>query len=93
MQEFLAAKGVQVAEEVNCKKVPIDSEGLEAKLPDLGKVFVTKGKKLLELHPKNDVEEILKTAIGRSGNLRAPSIQRDDVLIVGFSEEAYASLI
>ena len=78
---------------MNCKKLPIDAENLSSRLSELSKVFVTKGKKVLELCPKKDQEEILSTAIGRSGNLRAPSLRHKDVMVVGFNEEAYASLL
>jgi hypothetical protein len=77
---------------VNCKKVPIDAQALTARLGEVDQVVVTRGKKLLELDPRKDREEILKTAIGRSGNLRAPSLQSGKLLIVGFTEAAYAKL-
>lgn len=78
---------------VNCRKLPIDSQGLESRLSEIGRVLVTKGKKVLEFDPERDKDEVLKTAIGRSGNLRAPSIQHEGLLIVGFHEEAYAALL
>lgn len=51
-----------------------------------------KGKKILDLHPKNDERTIVEEAIGRSGNLRAPSLRHGELMIVGFSEEAYLEL-
>jgi hypothetical protein len=78
---------------VNCKKVPIDVDGLTARLDEVSRVLVTRGKKLLELDPNQDREEILKTAIGRSGNLRAPSLRHGDLLLVGFSEGAYRDVL
>ena len=81
-----------MTEEVNCKKELIDSAELSLRLSKLSKVFVTKGKKVLELDPETDKEEILSTAIGRSGNLRAPSVRHRGILVVGFHETTYASL-
>jgi len=70
----------------------MDSHGLAQSLKDVRRVLVCKGKKLLDLDPSGDEEKILSTAIGRSGNLRAPSLRHGDLLIVGFSEEAYGEL-
>ena len=83
---------MEASEEVNCKKFPIDADGLAERLSGVNKVLVSKGKKLLELDPGADKEEILSIAIGRSGNLRAPSLQHGKLLIVGFHQEAYSRL-
>jgi arsenate reductase-like glutaredoxin family protein len=83
---------LQPKEVVNCKKTPLDASELESVLGRFERVLVTKGKKILDLDPDGDREEILKTAIGRSGNLRAPAISKGKTLIVGFSEEAYQHL-
>ena len=77
---------------MNCKKVPIGVEELKRRLRQVSSVLVTRGKKLLEFDPERDQAEILKTAIGRSGNLRAPSLRNGSLLIVGFTEEAYQRL-
>lgn len=77
---------------MNCKKVPIGVEELKPRLRQVSSVLVTRGKKLLEFDPERDQAEILKTAIGRSGNLRAPSLRNGSLLIVGFTEEAYQRL-
>lgn len=65
---------------------------MKDQLHSLSRVLVTKGKKLLEFDPKRDAEEILAVAIGRSGNLRAPALRHEGVLVVGFSEEAYQEI-
>ncbi len=54
---------------------------------------MTRGKKLLELRPGQDTEQILDLAIGRSGNLRAPSLSHQELLVVGFNPEAYQELV
>jgi hypothetical protein len=37
--------------------------------------------------------DLAKLVIGPSGNLRAPTIRRGNVLLVGFHPEAYATLL
>lgn len=61
-------------------------------LAKLDRVVVINGKKILELDPQRESEQILETAIGRSGNLRAPSLVQDKTLVVGYSAEIYAGL-
>jgi hypothetical protein len=36
--------------------------------------------------------EILKASMGRSGNLRAPTIVKEDMLYIGFNETIYEDL-
>ena len=37
-------------------------------------------------------EEILKAAMGRSGNLRAPTIRIGDRLLIGYNDDMYGAL-
>ncbi|MCA9791006.1 MAG: hypothetical protein KC910_04395 [Candidatus Eremiobacteraeota bacterium] len=83
---------MQPAEQVDCKKQPLDRPAVAELLANLDRVVVINGKKILELDPKNQSEQILATAIGRSGNLRAPSLVQDKTLVVGFNPEVYAKL-
>ena len=55
-------------------------------------MLVARGKKLLDFDMKSDRpsdEELLKGAIGPSGNLRAPTIVVGKTVLVGYHEEAY----
>ena len=53
-------------------------------------IHVAKGKKMIRWNPKTDTrEEILKTVMGPSGNLRAPTWQIDQDFLIGFSPEQY----
>jgi len=48
---------------------------------------------VLEFEPTPDNrEEILKAAMGRSGNLRAPALKTKDAVFIGFNEEIYSQL-
>ncbi|MCA9778361.1 MAG: hypothetical protein KC800_16655 [Candidatus Eremiobacteraeota bacterium] len=91
-QEFLEQNNLTPVETVNCKKEPIDAGELKERLKKVDRVLVTRGKKILELDPKADAEEILSTAIGRSGNLRAPSMRQGSLLLVGYNDEIYTRL-
>lgn len=53
-------------------------------------VLIGKGKKTVEYSPaESNKEEILKAALGRSGNLRAPAIVSDGRLIIGYNDSLY----
>ena len=48
---------------------------------------------MLEFTPSRETrDQILKEALGRSGNLRSPTIQVGDTLYVGFNETIYDTL-
>ena len=57
-------------------------------------VHVAKGKKTIRWNPQTDNrEEILKTVIGHSGNLRAPTWKIGKDFLVGFSAEQYQDVL
>ena len=57
-------------------------------------IHVAKGKKTISWNPKSDDrEEILKTVMGPSGNLRAPTWKIGSDILVGFSEEQYQQVL
>jgi len=54
------------------------------------KIYIAKGKKVLTFDPTvDDRAEILAQAMGRSGNLRAPTVRRGNHILVGFNETLY----
>lgn len=65
-------------------------------LDSVSELFVARGKKLVHFNLKKDKpekEEVEKLILGRTGNLRAPSLRRGRKLIVGYNEEAYDKVI
>jgi hypothetical protein len=57
------------------------------------KIKLVKGTKLLEYDTADaDRFEVLQIALGRSGSLRAPTINIGDEWVVGFSKDIYESL-
>lgn len=58
------------------------------------KIFVGRQGKYVVLRPgENTREEILAQAMGRSGGLRAPTLRRGKLVLVGFSEDMYNHLV
>jgi len=54
---------------------------------------VAKGKKIEILNPHADSQEtILKAVMGRSGNLRAPTVRVEDNFFVGFNSCLYENI-
>ena len=72
----------------------MDVDGAWALVKNAKKIHVTKGKKIMTWNPIEDKrEEILKTIIGPSGNLRAPSWRIDNDFLVGFNQEQYSQVL
>ncbi len=60
------------------------------------KVVVARGKKLVTFDMKQgppDDDTLAAHLLGPTGNLKAPTVRRGTTLLVGFSKEAYASLL
>jgi hypothetical protein len=56
-------------------------------------IHVAKGKKVDVFDPNVDTQDaILKAIMGRSGNLRAPTLQFGDTFFVGFNASLYDAI-
>ncbi len=56
-------------------------------------VHVAKGKRVDVFNPKeSSQDDILAAVMGRSGNLRAPTLQVEDTFFVGFNEQMYDTI-
>jgi hypothetical protein len=54
-------------------------------------VFVAKGKKVSAFKPTGRAgKELLDAMLGPTGNLRAPTIRRGKMVLVGFNEELFS---
>lgn len=80
---------MDIVEEHNAGKAPYKQEAVVELLNEVDKVVVTSGKKILEYEEVQGNEEMMKKIMGRSGNLRAPSLRIGSVLYVGYNEELY----
>jgi hypothetical protein len=81
---------VSTAEVVDAKKTKIDEAAAWQLLKDAGSIAIAKGKKVHSFtSAKTGKDEILKHAMGPSGNLRAPTYRTGDQFVIGFNAELY----
>jgi len=87
-------KNITIDEAVEARKMKIAGEDAWNLLSGAKKIVVGKGKKMLTFDPKtDDKEEILKHCLGRTGNLRAPTLKIGDLLVVGFNDAMYEEYV
>ena len=87
-------KNITIDEAVEARKMKIAGEDAWNLLSQAAKIVVGKGKKMLTFDPKtDDKEEILKNCLGRTGNLRAPTLKIGDLVVVGFNEAMYEEYV
>jgi hypothetical protein len=81
---------VATVEVVDAKKTKIDAAAAWRLLKDAGSIAIAKGKKVEKFTSSiSEKEEILKHAMGPSGNLRAPTYRAGDQFVIGFNAELY----
>ena len=88
-------KEVTAASVVNARKEQFDRAQTLELLQPLNEVVAVKGKKILRFSLKKDQpppDALLSAVIGPSGNLRAPAIRADKLLVVGFHPAVYGEL-
>ena len=77
----------------DARKETIDEKGAWERLSKAATLFIGKGKKILVMDPAKDgKEEILRSVLGRSRTLRAPTIQVGSDFYVGFNDSLYNDL-
>ena len=87
-------KNITIDEAVEARKMKIADEDAWNLLSQAAKIVVGRGKKVLTFDPKtDDKEEILKNCLGRTGNLRAPTLKIGDLMVVGFNEAMYEEYV
>jgi hypothetical protein len=75
---------------VDARKEKIDDDSAWEMLRKYDSVIIGRGKKFSEFEPVEDNREtILKAAMGRSGNLRAPALGLKEKIVIGFNEDMY----
>ncbi len=95
-QGFLGSSTVSIKETVNATKIRYDSADALQLLTGIEHLIVTRGKKIERFNLKKDRptdEELLARMMGPTGNLRAPTARIGKTLVVGFSEEAYQTVL
>jgi hypothetical protein len=87
-------KKITIDETVEARKTKIADEDAWNLLAAADRIVVGRGKKMVGLDPKEDAkEEILKNCLGRTGNLRAPTLKIGNLLVVGFNDAMYEEYI
>ncbi len=90
-QAVFAEKNITITTEVNAGKEKIAGDDAWNLLQSASEIVIGRGKKFSVFDPAGDDQEaILKQALGRTGNLRAPTLKLGKKLIIGFSEDMYA---
>jgi hypothetical protein len=83
-------KGIGLKEVVEARKKKISDQDAWNLLSSAEEIVVGKGKKYQVFHPASDPrEDILKSCLGRTGNLRAPALKVGNRMIVGFNHDMY----
>ena len=79
-----------IGEIVDARKNRFDEEGAWNLIRQAKSVVTARGKKISTWNPGTDGREnILKHAMGPSGNLRAPAFRVGDRLVIGFNADLY----
>jgi hypothetical protein len=87
-------KGITIKEAVEARKQKIEGDDAWAILSAAKELVVGRGKKFQVFDPaKDDKEAILKVCLGRTGNLRAPTLKMGDRVVVGFNDDMYARFV
>lgn len=88
---MLARNNVVPARVVDARKESLAGEEAWQLLAGAREIVIAKGKTFQVFDPTRDSKEaILAQALGRTGNLRAPTLRIGARLLVGFSEGLYA---
>lgn len=91
MQEVLDTQNVAIATRSDARKEKLDATAVWERLGNATRVVVAKGKRVETFVPTENAQDaILKAVMGRSGNLRAPTLQIADVFYVGYNDVLYA---
>ncbi len=87
-------KGLVIQEVVEARKEKIVEEAAWTILGEAKELIVGRGKKFQVFDPSaDDKEAILKVCLGRTGNLRAPTLKMGDRVVVGFNDDMYAQFV
>ena len=90
MQEFLDTHNLQAENRTDARKEKMDAEAVWALMGNAKQIVVAKGKRVETFVPSEDTQEpVLKAILGRSGSLRAPTVQSGDVFFVGYNVALY----
>ncbi len=92
-QKFFELRHIPINIVVNPGKNPINEEEAIILINSFKKIFVAKGKRLLECKSMHDDKhEVIQAALKRNGNLRSPAIHFEDTIFIGYNNDLYRDL-
>lgn len=87
-------EGIEIGQAVEARKQKIEGDDAWNLLSQAEEVVVGRGKKSVVFNPlDNNREEILKVALGRTGNLRAPTLKIGTRYLVGYNDDMYTTYL
>ena len=87
-------QNIEIMEKVEARKMQITDENAWELLKNAREIIVGRGKKSQNFTPSaKSKAEILSNCLGRTGNLRAPTLRIGDRYIVGFNEDMYSKYV
>jgi hypothetical protein len=90
VQEFLDTRNLQAENRTDARKEKLEAAAIWDLMGNAKQIVVAKGKRLETFVPTEDTQaSILNAVVGRSGSLRAPTIQSGDVFFVGYNDTLY----
>jgi len=81
---------------VDAKKQTITGDRALGVLAGVGELYVAKGRRVVHVDIGKDKParaELLELLLGPTGNLRAPTIRKGRILLVGFDEATYKRVL
>jgi len=93
--DYLSDRALTVGTTVDAKKTKFGPAEALALARGMKRVVAAKGARtvVIELADGPTDEALLAVLLGNSGNLRAPTLKCGDVLLVGFSADAYREVL
>lgn len=94
-EQYFTQNKVAIGETVLTSKAPHDRKMALALARKASKIVAAKGKKVVTLEMKDEPTdaEIEGLILGPTGNLRAPTFFKGKTMVVGFTPEAYDSVL
>ena len=82
--------------QVDAKKTTLKETEALALVREVDEIYASKGKQVVHLDLRKDTPgraALLELLLGPTGNLRAPTLRKGRVLLVGFDEASYAAVL
>lgn len=93
MQEVLDTNNLEAENRSDARKEKLEADAVWDLMGSAERIVVAKGKSVETFVPdEDDRESILKAVLGRSGSLRAPTVQTGNVFFVGYNDALYADV-